>query len=79
MAAKGDQVTKQEMWELMEKKRFQKLAAETVNLQGDMLLNHRCPKCTLVPPCKHYDSSEEFMTNLNSILSQTEFQKLMSP
>ena len=53
---KGEEVTKQEMWDLLENKRFEKLKSSAVNLQGDMIFNKRCPKCTLVPPCKHFES-----------------------
>lgn len=53
---KGSEVTKEEMWKLLESKRFDKLKEGTVNLQGDLLYNQRCHKCTLLPPCKHYES-----------------------
>lgn len=54
LVKKGDEVTKEEMWELLETKRFNKLKESAVNLQGDMIFNERCPKCTLMPPCNHY-------------------------
>ena len=27
-------------------------------MKGTLANNGRCPKCTLKPPCKHYDSIE---------------------
>ena len=27
-------------------------------LKGDLVLNERCPKCTLIPPCSHFESRE---------------------
>ena len=61
LVKKGDQVTKEEMWDLLETKRFKKLQESAVNLQGDMIFNMRCPKCTLLPPCKHYASSDQII------------------
>jgi hypothetical protein len=52
----GQNVTQEQMWHLLENKRFQQLQESAVNLQGDLLYNKRCPKCTLMPPCKHYES-----------------------
>ena len=54
--AKGKDLSKQEIWALLEKKRFAELKKASVNLQGKLLINSRCPKCTLIPPCKHYSS-----------------------
>ena len=58
LVRKGDEVTKEEMWQLLEKKRFNKLKESAVNLQGDLIYNQRCPKCTLMPPCKHYENHD---------------------
>ena len=35
LVKKGDDVTKEEMWELLENKRFDNLKSSAVNLQGD--------------------------------------------
>lgn len=51
-------LSKEEIWEKLEQKRFNQLKLAAVNLQGDMLVNQRCPKCTLNPPCKHYENSD---------------------
>ena len=58
LVRKGDEVTKEEMWQLLEKKRFMKLKESAVNLQGDLIYNQRCPKCTLMTPCKHYENHD---------------------
>jgi len=39
LVKKGEEVTKQEMWELLESKRFSKLHESAVNLQGDLIYN----------------------------------------
>ena len=59
LVKKGEDVTKEEMWELLENKRFENLKSSAVNLQGDLIFNKRCPICTLMPPCKHFNSQEE--------------------
>ena len=30
------------------------------NLKADMSLQGRCPKCTLPPPCKHFETADQF-------------------
>ena len=52
----GDSVSGEQMFHMLETKRFKELKGHAVNLQGDLLYNRRCPKCTLIPPCKHYES-----------------------
>ena len=32
------------------------------DLKAKLTLNSRCPKCTLVPPCKHFDNPHQFLT-----------------
>lgn len=56
LVKKGEDVTKEEMWELLENKRFENLKSSAVNLQGDLIFNNRCPICTLMPPCKHFST-----------------------
>lgn len=79
LVKKGDDVTKEEMWDLLEEKRFKTLKQEAVNLQGDLIYNKRCPKCTLIPPCKHYVSQEEMVEEANKFMNNTNFKKYMSP
>jgi len=74
LVKKGDDVTKEEMWDLLEEKRFKTLKQEAVNLQGDLIYNKRCPKCTLIPPCKHYVSQEEMVEEANKFMNNTNFK-----
>ena len=67
------------MWALLENKRFAKLQDSAVNLQGDMIYNKRCPKCTLIPPCKHYDNQEDMMVDAKSYLTSDNFKSHLSP
>jgi hypothetical protein len=30
-----------------------------LGMKGTLLNNGRCPKCTLKPPCKHYEKIED--------------------
>jgi hypothetical protein len=39
-------------------KRISEIKKKAANLKGSLATNGRCPKCTLKPPCKHYDSLE---------------------
>ena len=43
---------------------------KAASMKGTLALNGRCPKCTLKPPCKHFDSIEQ----LNNSVSVTEKQ-----
>jgi hypothetical protein len=69
LVKKGDEVTKEEMWELLENKRFEKLKDSAINLQGDLLYNNRCPKCTLYPPCKHYQNQDHLLSEASKMIS----------
>ncbi len=79
LVKKGDEVTKQEMWDLLESKRFSKLQESAVNLQGDLIFNQRCPKCTLQPPCNHYQNSEDIIQDASKLLQTKTFKQYMSP
>jgi len=35
-------------------------------MKGTLANKGRCPKCTLKPPCKHYDSMEALIGNTAS-------------
>ena len=67
------------MWHLLENKRFQQLQESAVNLQGDLLYNMRCPKCTLMPPCKHYGSPEDLLASARTIVASDNFKSHLSP
>jgi hypothetical protein len=55
-----------------------KLAA--VNLSSDMLLQQsRCPKCTLPPPCKHYSTLEEMISDVSHFIAKPQFKEHLSP
>lgn len=79
LVKKGDEVTKEEMWELLENKRFEKLKDSAINLQGDLLYNNRCYKCTLYPPCKHFESQEHLMNDASKMITSTNFKTHLSP
>jgi len=48
---------------MLEKKRFAELKVEAINLQSEVLANLRCPKCTLAPPCQHYESMSRLVSD----------------
>lgn len=50
-------MTRDELWQLLEDKRFQDLEQKKFRLSGQMVALNRCPKCTLAPPCNHYEST----------------------
>ena len=38
----------------------------------------RCPKCTLVPPCAHYDSPDSIQSDAPKIMGSESFKEVMS-
>ena len=38
------------------------------DFKAQLALKDRCPKCTLVPPCKHFNSAAEFFNRSNGPL-----------
>ena len=78
MARGNGNLTKQEIWELLERKRFQELRKAAVNLQGELLVKRRCPKCTLIPPCAHYKTADKIASAAPGILSSPKY-KVISP
>ena len=79
LVKKGPEVTKDEMWSLLEAKRFDKLQESAVNLQADLVYSQRCPKCTLQPPCKHYESPEQITMEAPAMLHSENFKRYLSP
>lgn len=67
------------MWDILEAKRFEGLKKSAINLQGDLIYNKRCPKCTLVPPCKHYKSLNQIMNDANRMVGSKPFKNYISP
>ena len=55
LISKGANMDKEQIWQVLERKRFQELQNAAITLQGELLVQQRCPKCTLVPPCRHYE------------------------
>jgi hypothetical protein len=51
MVLQNKDMSKDKIWQLLEKKRFNELANDATNLTSDLLSQSRCPKCTLLPPC----------------------------
>ena len=78
IVAKGKDLSKQEIWELLERKRFQELKKAAVHLQGELMVIRRCPKCTLVPPCAHYESPDSITTDAQKIMGSESFKEVMS-
>uniref|UniRef100_A0A7S3CJU8 Uncharacterized protein n=1 Tax=Strombidium rassoulzadegani TaxID=1082188 RepID=A0A7S3CJU8_9SPIT len=46
------------------------------DFKASLSLNDRCPKCTLRPPCKHYESSEEFFRGKSNLFSQQDWKTM---
>lgn len=63
IVAKADTMSREEVWECLEKKRYDDLKRNAIILSGECLAKARCPVCTLHPPCKHYSSVDEIVTN----------------
>jgi hypothetical protein len=74
LVLKHKHLNKDQIWAMLEKKRFQELANNAFNLQSDMLANIRCPKCTLVPPCAHYKSEAQLMRDAPGIVHSSKFK-----
>ena len=51
-------LSKEEILERLEQERFQRLHKAASNLKADMMTSNRCPLCTLILPCKHFESQE---------------------
>jgi len=77
--AKSDTLSREEIWILLEKKRFEELKVRAIQLSGAMLSKARCPVCTLQPPCKHYDSQEHIVSEASKLINQPEFKRVFPP
>jgi hypothetical protein len=44
-----------------------------------MLGKARCPLCTLTPPCKHYQSSDEIVSDAFKVINQPQYKEAISP
>ena len=39
----------------------------------------RCPKCTLMPPCKHYQTGDQILNDAGNYFNSKQFKQNMSP
>lgn len=73
-------MSKDQIWKQLEEQRFHQLRLAAVNLSSDMLLQQsRCPKCTLAPPCKHYKTIEEMISDVGNYMAKPSFKEHLSP
>lgn len=79
LIARGQDLTKQEIWELLERKRFNELKKAAIGLQGELIAHRRCPKCTLIPPCAHYETPEKIAHDAPKIIGSPKFKDVLSP
>jgi hypothetical protein len=70
---------KEKIWEMLEKKRFQELQNAAISLQSELLVQQRCPKCTLVPPCKHYNSPLQVTNDAQRYIYSSRFKNVVPP
>ena len=78
MIKKGNKVSKHDICELLERKRFKELNKAAVQLQGELLVLRRCPKCTLVPPCSHYESPDHIINEAPKIMGSSSFKDVFT-
>ncbi len=75
----GKNLSKKEIWAMLERKRFQELQTAAINLQGELMVYNRCPKCTLVPPCAHYESPDNIANIAPKLMQSPPFKSVLSP
>jgi hypothetical protein len=63
---------------MLENKRYSDLHKSAVALSVNMVAKARCPVCTLMPPCKHYDSQLQIVSSASKILSQPSYKDVIS-
>ncbi len=44
-----------------------------------LLMQSRCPKCTLLPPCKHYEKIEDMIADAAHFVAKPMFRENLSP
>ena len=72
-------MTREDLWNLLEKKRFEDLELKTVKLSGLMIAHSRCPKCTLPPPCNHFESTVAISLDAAKILNIDKYKQAIAP
>ena len=55
-------MTREQMWDVIENNRLEELKKRAGNLSYLMLSKARCPLCTLQPPCKHYKTVNDLVS-----------------
>jgi hypothetical protein len=43
-----------------------------------MLAKARCPVCTLQPPCKHYNTADDIVSDAHKIINQPDFKEAIN-
>ena len=76
---RADELNREEIWALLEKKRYEDLHKKSVQLRGNIIGAARCPKCTLEPPCKHYESHEMLVRDSIAFMQSAEFKAVIPP
>lgn len=79
LVAKGENMPKEQIWEALEKRRFEELQKAAVRMQGQLLVQQRCPKCTLVPPCRHYEHPFEVTNDAENFILSKRFKNYVPP
>lgn len=49
----------QQIADKLENQRINELKTAALGMKGSLVQSGRCPKCTLKPPCKHYEKCED--------------------
>jgi len=75
--SRANELSKEEIWDLLEEKRAQDFKRTGITISADCLGKARCPLCTLMPPCKHYTNGEEIMQDAYKVVNQPEYKKAL--
>ena len=68
-------MTREQMWAAIETKRHGELKRHGIALSTNMIAMARCPRCTLQPPCKHYQSTDEIIADVYNVFNGNEEMK----
>lgn len=79
LISRADEISREEIWQMLETKRYEDLYKRSLILSGNMLAQARCPKCTLQPPCKHYKSVAEIVKDAGSYMNSADFKQAIPP
>ena len=70
-------LTEKEILEKLESERLMRLWQAGANLKSDLVVDSRCPLCTLKIPCKHFKDEFELFNARGKFFKKQEWQ-LMS-